>query len=109
MCCHHGRRITFASTGKDFKLHETTLCHCMDIPIHRELLSKGQEEKLDALGIDKLEGVNDYWISQAQLTSFGEGIDTIIDSWTRKACFELVVKSVKQNYIVQSDTQSVAW
>ena len=32
---------------------------------------------LDALSIDELELVNNYWISQAQLTSFGEEIYTI--------------------------------
>ena len=38
---------------------------------------KRAEKKLDTLSIDDLEGLIDCWISQAQLTSFGEEIDTI--------------------------------
>ena len=73
MLCNHKKRITIAFIGEDFKLHETMSCYSMDL---QELLSKGQK-KLDALSIDELEGVNHYWIAQAQLTKFGEDIDTI--------------------------------
>ena len=38
---------------------------------------RGKEKRLDSLGIDELEDANAYWISQAQLASFGEEIATI--------------------------------
>ena len=81
---------------------------------------RGNEKKLDALSIDELKGANDFWISQTQLTSFREEIDTIkrrkpfpraVDCylstllWVLNVCFELVEGSAKQICITRSDTQ----